>query len=200
MTICRSCPSTPSDSFSSRPRNGCAFSTRNSDGVMLEALHPFGPAFLTDRHAAIAIERDLLERFDVALPIEIVGHAVVARSTPAPGYELLTVTSRSASGKRQRPQQHGVDDAENRRVGADAGGQREDGGERETLLLPEQAEAELDVLEKVTHSGLDEGGRVSCSHGTFQGRRVYGSGLRAPAEPGAQRATARGSRAAARTR
>jgi hypothetical protein len=47
---------------------------------------------------------------------------------------------------RQRPQQNGVDDAEDGDVGPDPEGQRERGGEREPWRLPQHAKGEPHVL------------------------------------------------------
>ena len=46
----------------------------------------------------------------------------------------------------QRPQQHAIDDAENRRVGADPERHRDDDHERETGIAAQAANAVTDVL------------------------------------------------------
>jgi hypothetical protein len=50
---------------------------------------------------------------------------------------------------RQGLQQHAVNDAEDRRVRADAEGEREDGGRRETGLLPQHANGVAHVLQEI---------------------------------------------------
>ena len=45
----------------------------------------------------------------------------------------------------ERPEQHVIDDAEDRRVGADAQGKRGDGDQREGRALPQRAAAEAQV-------------------------------------------------------
>jgi hypothetical protein len=52
---------------------------------------------------------------------------------------------------RQRPQDHRVDDAENRRVGADAERERQQRDERKARLLDERANREAKVLEEGGH-------------------------------------------------
>ena len=64
----------------------------------------------------------------------------------------LTLTSRSAFGKREAAQHHAVDDAEHRRHAADAEREDDDGQRAEGLLLDQDAETDLDVTE---HAVLD---------------------------------------------
>src|SRR5215472_14450177 len=52
-------------------------------------------------------------------------------------------------GKRKRSQQHGVDDAENRAVGADPQSQREYGDERESRAFAQQPQRVAKVASKV---------------------------------------------------
>ena len=52
------------------------------------------------------------------------------------------------AGKRQRPQQHGVDDAEDRGVGADADCKREDREEKKAGRPPERAGGVAEILEE----------------------------------------------------
>ncbi|MNC87501.1 hypothetical protein D3C83_32300 [compost metagenome] len=57
---------------------------------------------------------------------------------------------RVAIGK--RPQQHGVEDAEDGGIGADADRERQRGGERESRRAPQRAGGILEVLnERVEH-------------------------------------------------
>ena len=58
---------------------------------------------------------------------------------------------RSGALERQRPQQHRVDDAEDRGGGADAERERDDGGEREAGPAEEAAGGEAQVLEERVH-------------------------------------------------
>ena len=51
----------------------------------------------------------------------------------------------------QRPQQHGVDDAEDGAVGADAERQRQHRRQRVTLVRAQRAQGEADVLRDVVH-------------------------------------------------
>src|ERR1700747_1951829 len=52
---------------------------------------------------------------------------------------------------RQRPQEHSVDDAENRRVGADAERERDDRNTRKSGRLAELAERKLEVFHIIRH-------------------------------------------------
>ena len=63
---------------------------------------------------------------------------------------MPTMRSGSATGK--RPQQHGVDDREDRGVGAEADGERQDDGGAEARILDEQADARVHVAERVRPS------------------------------------------------
>ena len=51
-------------------------------------------------------------------------------------------------GNRERPQQHGVNDRENRGVDAETDGQRKEGGEREAAILDEEPDARLQIAGK----------------------------------------------------
>ena len=59
---------------------------------------------------------------------------------------LQIMTAPVGIGPRQRPQQHGVDDAEDRGVGADAERQREDRHRGEARIARERAGAETQIL------------------------------------------------------
>ena len=61
-------------------------------------------------------------------------------------------TSRSACGVWQRPKQHRSDDREDGGVGADAERQRQEGGDREGPVLPEEPEREDEILPQSVHS------------------------------------------------
>ena len=78
----------------------------------------------------------------------------LACGSPISGYMFQTNTSRSASGYGQRPQQHLVEQAEDRGVRADAQRQRQDGDEGEQRLLAQGPERVADVM----HGRLD--GRI----------------------------------------
>ena len=58
------------------------------------------------------------------------------------------MTSALRIGDRQRPQQHRVDQAEDRRVRADAQRQRQDGDEAESGALDEHPEGVFEVLKE----------------------------------------------------
>ena len=58
----------------------------------------------------------------------------------------------------QRPQEHRIDDCEDRGVGPDAQGERQDGGGGKAAVLPQQPEAEPDVLQHLLLYGPLEGG------------------------------------------
>jgi hypothetical protein len=128
-------------------------------GRGLEPLHPLGLVVGPDRLTALAIERLFLEHVDLAASVEIVGNAVARPLDPRlriavhDGHELVRV------GERQRAQQHGVDHAEDRGVGADAGGQRDDGGQREALLFEEQARRKTQILGELGHRTFYETAR-----------------------------------------
>ena len=59
-------------------------------------------------------------------------------SCPASGADSWSSTSRSPSHVGQRLEQHAVDDAEHRGVGADAQAEHQDGDQREARLTPER--------------------------------------------------------------
>ena len=61
-------------------------------------------------------------------------------------HRLQIMTARSGSAPRQRPQQHGVDDAEDRRVGADAEREREDGDGGKARAAKERACPVAEIL------------------------------------------------------
>ena len=78
------------------------------------------------------------------------------------------MTRRSGSPERQRPQQHRVDDAEDRGVGADAEREREDGGRGEAGILAQHAHGVDEVLaQRVerTAARADRGSALSSPRG-----------------------------------
>ena len=79
---------------------------------------------------------------------------LVERGPPAPDHHRAI-----RLGPRQRPQQHGVHDAEDRGVGADAERQRQHGDGGKAGVARERARAEAQVLAR--RSRASEGGRMS---------------------------------------
>ena len=63
-------------------------------------------------------------------------------------------------GERQRLQQHAVNHAEDRGIGANAESQREDGDESECGASPKQADAKTQVLQKILN--VADAARVSA--------------------------------------
>ena len=66
-------------------------------------------------------------------------------SPPGPLMEWRRYTSRSPSLLRQRTKQHAADDAEDRRVRADAETEREDDGEREAASARQASDGVAEV-------------------------------------------------------
>ena len=100
-----------------------------------------------ERHAARVIERLLLEDRRFAQPIVVVGHAGRSADHTRSRIGVVHVDELLGVGHRQRPQEHRIDHREDRGVGPDTEGQREDGGGGEAAILPQQPEPEPYVLQ-----------------------------------------------------
>ena len=108
---------------------------------------PLGLGVAAERHAARVVERLLLEYGRVAQPIVVVRHARRAADHPGAGVGVVHMDELPGLRHRQRLQQHGIDDREDRGVGADAEGERQDRRGREAAVLPQQPEPEPYVLQ-----------------------------------------------------
>ena len=71
-------------------------------------------------------------------------------------HELLRI------GNRQRPEQEGVHDREDRRVYADAEPQRQDGNQRETLRFGQAADGVTEVVHPNVHELLHRRSHLRC--------------------------------------
>ena len=104
-----------------------------------------------NRQAAGVVERLLREDIDFTQAVVVVGHAVRgpfdagARVTVEDTDELLRL------GNGQRPEEHRVDDREDRGVGADAHGQRQQRRQRERSVPPQQANGKFRVTNDSFH-------------------------------------------------
>ena len=97
-------------------------------------------------HGAIRVARDLIELRLLRLQGQIVGHReaeLVGRGVGVDAHELPGVRIR------KRPEQRGIDGAEDQRRRADAEAHRDDDGEREHGDAHQAAEAGADVLNKI---------------------------------------------------
>ena len=61
--------------------------------------------------------------------------------------------------EREITQQHGIDDAENRRIGSNAERDSEDGNRREARMAPEVPDGEAKILQQQFHTRSGDGGR-----------------------------------------
>ena len=130
-----------SSSVNARPRNGWRCSVVKKDGVTASAAQLLGlPLLRRGSRRAHREERRVLDRRRLRLAVDVVGnrHARLRQAHQRIGVpdEHQPVGVRV----RQRPQQHLVEQAENRGVGADAERQRQDGDQREDRLLAERTE------------------------------------------------------------
>jgi hypothetical protein len=74
-------------------------------------------------------------------------------------HRLVQTNDAVAIGKWERPNQHGVDDGEDRRVGAYAERERDEGDEREPGMSEQGAQREPDVAPEIV--GEREAARVA---------------------------------------
>ena len=130
-----------------RPSAGATRSSRKNDGVTCVTRMRVGVPFWSMLWLRPLYSACSSKTVDVAQPVVVVGHARRAADAPRPRrvgvphqHDPLRL------GHRQRPQQHVVDDGEERGVGADAERQRQRGRERERLVLPEQPEADAEIV------------------------------------------------------
>ena len=112
---------------------------------------PLGAGVEADRGARAPVERERLHAVHRLQAVEIVGHAV--RRAAGPGVRIAVEDVDQPVGLRdgQRPQQHGLHDGEDRRVRADADGQREQHGGGEAAVLQQDAQGISEVLQETGH-------------------------------------------------
>ena len=138
------------------------------DGANAERLEVVVGHHLADHDLRAALDREVREevrvrgdageRFGAGAVVEIVGIRVRVvrirrRLVPVDVDELVGALDR------ERAKENGVDDAEDRRVDADAEGQREERDERERRGTAQPAQRVADVLEEGFH-GVCTMGRV----------------------------------------
>jgi hypothetical protein len=125
--------------------------------------HLRGAPSLPDGASGALVEPYLLEGVDVLTPLEEVHGATGCPGGPGAGIAVEDRDETIWLLERERLQEHGVNDAEDRHVRADADGQGKEHRGAERLLLPEELQAESDVTKQRLHHTLIPG---------FEGRRV----------------------------
>ena len=116
--------------------------------------HAFGGRALANAESAALVERLAVEEVRERQPIVVVGHRRAGALDARARKRVVEKDEAVGFGIRQRPQQHGADDGEDRGVGADAERQRQDGGQREGAILAEQPEREAEILNQSFHVTL----------------------------------------------
>jgi hypothetical protein len=116
------------------------------------ALQPNGRARTGQRHALVRTGRDIIQRVSPRAQVQVIGRRHVVEPG---GAAHLMEDADELLGMRigQRPQEHRVDHGEDRRVGADAQGQRHHGGQSESGRPGEPADGVAQVLQECLHRG-----------------------------------------------
>jgi hypothetical protein len=118
------------------------------------AANAFGSVSPADRHAARRPGTEVDERVLFSPPIQV---ATVRRGTVGETRQLASpeLDQLARIWKWEWRQNHCVDDGEERCGGADAQGERENGGERKSRLANERAKGVAEVVKQLQHGQLD---------------------------------------------
>ncbi len=115
-----------------------------------------------DARRAAARRRDAGERPLQPLPVRVVARRRRVAREARGGVVLPDEDDAIGIGVRQRPDQDGVDRGEDRRVGADAEGQRRDRDRGEARRLSQQAKAVAQIGEKGVHGAVGRRARAEA--------------------------------------
>ncbi len=116
------------------------------------ADHPLRLFIAGDVVITRAVSREMREALIALLPFAVIGHRGAYISRAARHIHRQQPRQLFRFRIWQRTQQHGIDDAEDRRVRADAQRQREDGNQGESGILQQHSRAVTKILQQV----LDE--------------------------------------------
>ena len=146
-------PISPSSSVKMRPRIGWTCEQAQQRRRPHHGDDALRIALAAERDAAGVVERLFLEDVRLAQTVVVVGHARRPCPVRDARARIGVVHVDELLGVRhgQRLQQHRVDDRENRGVGADADGERQDGGGGEAAVLPQQPGREFTLLKQTIH-------------------------------------------------
>ena len=120
-------------------------------GPRQHAGDPLRIAVDANRHAARVVERLFVEGVDLSEPVVVVRHAVRRAFHAGPRIAVAERRQPLRLRHRQRLQQHGVDDGKDGRVDADAERQRQQRRDGKRPVLPQQPEAEAEILKQSVH-------------------------------------------------
>ena len=116
-----------------------------------DAAQSHGFALSRQGHAVVVVDGEAFERFSLLTQVCEVSKGELGKSFAILRVRLPEHDEAFGSRERQRPQEHGVDDREDGRVGADAQRERHNCHQRESRLLHKHSRGVANVLPESFH-------------------------------------------------